>query len=54
MEKAFSPRSVAFIGASNNMFKWGGIVFKNILIGGFQRRDRSWIKSISIGFGHSG
>jgi len=36
MEKAFSPRSVAFIGASNNMFKWGGIVFKNILIGGFK------------------
>ncbi len=36
MEKIFSPRSVAFIGASNNMFKWGGIVFINILLGGFK------------------
>ena len=36
LEKAFSPRSVAFIGASNNLSKWGGIVFQNILMGGFE------------------
>jgi acyl-CoA synthetase (NDP forming) len=36
MEKIFTPRSVAFIGASNNTTKWGGIVFSNILKGGFK------------------
>ncbi len=36
MEKIFSPKSVAFIGASNNKLKWGGIVFMNILQGGFK------------------
>jgi acyl-CoA synthetase (NDP forming) len=36
MEKIFSPKSVAFVGASNNMSKWGGIVFVNILMGGYK------------------
>ncbi len=36
MEKIFTPRSVAFIGASNKLSKWGGIVFMNILSGGFK------------------
>ncbi len=36
MEKIFTPNSVAFVGASNNKAKWGGIVFINILMGGFK------------------
>jgi acyl-CoA synthetase (NDP forming) len=35
MEKFFSPRSVAFVGASNNKQKWGGIVFRNLRRGGY-------------------
>src|SRR3989304_2774027 len=36
MEKIFSPRSVAFVGASNNLGKWGGIIFYNLIEGGFE------------------
>ncbi len=36
MEKFFSPRSVAFIGASNSLLKWGGLVFLNLISGGYQ------------------
>lgn len=36
MESFFSPRSVAFVGASNNKQKWGGIVFRNLRAGGFE------------------
>ena len=32
----FNPKSIAMIGASNNMGKWGAIVFLNILMGGYQ------------------
>jgi acyl-CoA synthetase (NDP forming) len=32
----FNPRSIALIGASNNIGKWGAIVFLNILLGGYQ------------------
>ena len=35
MESFFSPRSVAFVGASNNKQKWGGIVFRNLRVGGY-------------------
>ena len=36
MEKIFSPRSIAFIGASNSIAKWGGIIFRNLLDGGYE------------------
>jgi acyl-CoA synthetase (NDP forming) len=36
MEKVFSPKSVAFVGASNNLGKWGGIIFHNLLDGGYE------------------
>ncbi len=36
MENIFSPRRVAFIGASNSKAKWGGIVFRNIVKGKFE------------------
>jgi len=36
MESFFSPRSVAFVGASNNKQKWGGIVFRNLRAGGYE------------------
>jgi acyl-CoA synthetase (NDP forming) len=32
----FNPKSIAMIGATNNMGKWGAIVFLNILMGGYQ------------------
>lgn len=35
MEKIFYPRSIAFVGASNNRQKWGGIVFRNLRAGGY-------------------
>jgi acyl-CoA synthetase (NDP forming) len=34
----FNPRSIALIGASNNIGKWGAIVFLNILLGGYEGR----------------
>jgi len=36
MEKIFSPRSIAFIGASNSIGKWGGIIFGNLVGGGYK------------------
>jgi acyl-CoA synthetase (NDP forming) len=36
MENFFSPRSIAFVGASNNRQKWGGIVFRNLRRGGYE------------------
>jgi acyl-CoA synthetase (NDP forming) len=33
----FHPRSIAFIGASNNPKKWGFIILSNLLKGGFKR-----------------
>ncbi len=35
-ELLFNPRSIALIGASNNIGKWGAIVFLNILLGGYK------------------
>lgn len=32
----FNPKSIALIGASHNIEKWGAIVFLNILLGGYQ------------------
>ncbi len=34
----FNPKSIALIGASNNMGKWGAMVFLNIILGGYQGR----------------
>jgi acyl-CoA synthetase (NDP forming) len=38
MDYLFKPRSIAFIGASEAMGKWGFIVFNNILRGGWEGR----------------
>ncbi len=35
-ELLFNPRSIALIGASNNIGKWGAIVFLNIVLGGYR------------------
>jgi acyl-CoA synthetase (NDP forming) len=34
----FEPRSIAFLGATNNPMKWGFRIFANIVFGGFQGR----------------
>ncbi len=36
MERLFSPRSIVFVGASNSLGKWGGLVFRNLLDGGYK------------------
>jgi len=36
LQPLFHPRSVAFIGASNNRHKWGFIVLANLINGGFK------------------
>lgn len=37
-ELLFNPKSIALIGASNNIGKWGAIVFLNIKLGGYGGR----------------
>ena len=32
----FNPKSIALIGASNNLGKWGAIIFLNIVLGGYR------------------
>jgi len=36
MENIFTPKSIAFVGASKNIGKWGGIVFTNLVRGGYE------------------
>ena len=36
LNKVFYPKSIAFIGATDDMGKWGFIIFNNILCGGFE------------------
>ncbi len=36
MEKIFTPKSIAFVGATNNIGKWGGIILHNLRSGGYQ------------------
>jgi acyl-CoA synthetase (NDP forming) len=36
MDKIFHPRSIAFVGASNNIGKWGGIILYNLKSGGYE------------------
>jgi len=38
LNSLFEPRSVAFIGASNNVFKWGFIILHHLVNRGFQGR----------------
>ncbi len=36
LDYVFSPRSIAFVGATENPTKWGFIVFNNLLMGGYE------------------
>ncbi len=36
MDRLFSPRSILFVGASNSLGKWGGLVLRNLLDGGYE------------------
>ncbi len=38
LEKIFYPQSVAVVGATENMLKWGSFIFTNIIDGGFTGR----------------
>ena len=48
----FNPKSIALIGASNNIAKWGAIVFLNILLGGYQGRVYPVNPGEEVIFGH--
>ncbi|MBM4043111.1 MAG: CoA-binding protein, partial [Planctomycetes bacterium] len=36
LDRAFSPRSIAFVGATEASAKWGFIIFNNLIVGGFR------------------
>ncbi len=38
MDAVFNPGSIAFVGASNNVGKWGFIIFHNLIAGGYEGR----------------
>ena len=38
LDQLFAPRSLALIGATNNMNKWGGMILANILVNGYTGR----------------
>jgi acyl-CoA synthetase (NDP forming) len=50
LDYLFHPRSIAFIGATETMGKWGFMVFNNLIVGGYKgkqsyplvRRFPSW------------
>lgn len=48
----FHPRSIALIGASNHVEKWGAIVFLNILLGGYEGRVYPVNQKEEAIFGH--
>lgn len=36
MDAIFFPKSIAFVGASNNMSKWGFLILHNLIMGGYE------------------
>ena len=36
MDAIFFPKSIAFVGASNNFNKWGFLILHNLIMGGYQ------------------
>jgi acetyltransferase len=38
LDPLFNPRSIAVIGATNNMIKWGGFTLSGIIMGGFKQK----------------
>lgn len=36
LDRAFDPRSIAFVGATEAAAKWGFIIFNNLLVGGYR------------------
>ncbi len=36
MDAIFFPKSIAFVGASNNLSKWGFLILHNLIMGGFE------------------
>ena len=35
LDRAFNPRSIAFVGATEAAAKWGFIIFNNLIVGGY-------------------
>lgn len=38
LDRAFNPRSIAFVGATEAAAKWGFIIFNNLIVGGYTGR----------------
>lgn len=52
MRKIFYPESIAVVGATENLFKWGSYIFTNILAGGFGGKVYPVTKSKDTIYGH--
>lgn len=48
----FNPKSIALIGASNHLQKWGAIIFLNIILGGYAGRLYPVHPQEDVIFGH--
>ena len=48
----FNPKSIALIGASNHLQKWGAIIFLNIILGGYSGRLYPVHPREEVIFGH--
>ncbi len=51
LDSLFCPRSIAIVGASDTLFKWGAYIMSNILDGGFTGKVYPVSRSKSIVFG---
>jgi len=51
LHSLFCPRSIAIVGASDTLFKWGAYIMSNILDGGFTGKVYPVSVSKSIVFG---
>lgn len=52
IRKIFYPESIAVVGATENLFKWGSYIFTNIIAGGFQGKVYPVAKKKETVYGH--
>lgn len=52
IRKIFYPESIAVVGATENLFKWGSYIFTNIIAGGFRGRVYPVAKNKQTIYGH--
>jgi acyl-CoA synthetase (NDP forming) len=52
IRKIFYPESIAVVGATENLFKWGSYIFTNIIAGGFKGKVYPVAKNKRTIYGH--